>query len=162
MSATRTTKLVALLAVLVCLGCGSSDRIAPDHDLTGMWEATGAVCMSDPLPENLNLPPDLPPGASEQIRRLLDPARLEDGLEGAVRVVQTGDVLEIFEVEEVEAEAFSGTVTGNSLEYSLSQDGVCIEGEGVIVSPDRLEIDHVLALEEFGATVSCEFDVVRL
>lgn len=153
--------LAALLVVLVCLGC--SDHAALDHDLTGTWEVIDAACMSDLSPEDLGLPAGLPPEALEQVRQLLDPARLEDDIEGPIRVVQTGDMLEIFDVEETgEAEAFSGTVTGGRLEYSLSQDDVHIEGEGVIVSPDRLEIDHLIAFEmgqvQQKATVSCGFE----
>lgn len=156
-------RLAVLLAVLACLGCEGSDRTAPGHDLTGMWEATGAECMLDPLPEDLDLPTGLPPEVSEQYRQLLDPANWESGLETTVRIVQTGDMLEIFDVEEIEeGDAFSGTVTGDSLEYSLSQDGAHIQGQGVIVSPALLEIEHVITLEEPAATVSCEFDAMRL
>lgn len=156
----KGTKLVAMLTVLVCLGCGDGDRAALDYDLTGTWEAVHAECLSDATPGDLELPPGLPTEALEAIHQLLNPAHWEAELEGTVRVVQMGAMLEIFGIEE--AEAFSGTVTGNSLEYSLSQDGLYIEGEGDIVSPDRLEIDHTIALEEAGVTMSCQFDAVRL
>ena len=151
-------RLAVLLAVLVCLGC--SDNDVPDYDLTGTWEAVDAACMSDVSPEDLDIPSDLPPEALDAIRQLLDPARWEDEIEGSVRIVQTGDMLEIFDVET--ATGFSGTVMGDSLEYSLSQDDVYIEGEGDIVSPERLEIEHTLSFEAAGATVSCRFDAVRL
>lgn len=159
----KVTNLAAMLAVLACLGCGSNDSAAPGHDLTGTWEATNAACESDLSPEALSLSMDLPPEVLEQFRQLLNPANWESELERTVRIVQTGDMLEIFDIEEIEeADAFSGTVTGDSLEYSLSQDGAYIEGKGVIVSPESLAIDYVIALEEPEVTVSCEFDVMRL
>jgi len=156
---TKGTKLAFMLVMLTCLGCTDSDRTALDYDLTGTWETVNAACVSDAAPEDLDIPSDLPPDALEAIHQLLSPANWESELEGPVRVVQTGVMLEIFDVEE--APTFSGTVTDNRLEYSLSQDGLYIEGEGDIVSSNRLEIDHVLTFE-VGATVSCQFDAVRL
>lgn len=157
----KRTRLAALLAVLACLGCGNRDRAAPGYDLTGTWEAVNAACTPDLTPEDLGIPADLPQ-AFPELQLLLDPAYWAQQIEGPVRIVQTGDTLDIFDVEAVDdAAAFAGTVMGNSLAYSLSQDGVYVEGEGDIVSPDRLKIDHVITLEETGATVSCSFDVVR-
>lgn len=158
----KGTKLAAVLAVLACLGCGDNDRAALDYDLSGAWEAVDAACTSNLTPADLGLPADLPEALPE-LRLLLDPAYWAYQIEGPVRLVQTGDRLEIFDVEALElTEVFAGTVTGNSLAYALSQDGVYIEGQGDIVSPSRLEIDHTITLEESGATVSCQFDAVRL
>ena len=156
---TKGTKLACMLVMLTCLGCGDRDRTALDYDLTGTWETVNAACVSGVAPEDLDIPSDLPPEALEEVHQLLSPANWESELEGPVRIVQTGAMLEIFDVEETPA--FSGTVTGNRLEYSLSQDGLYIEGEGDIASSDRLEIDHIFTFE-VGATVSCQFDAVRL
>lgn len=144
-------KLTVLLMAVVCLGCSDDDsrrasRADTGYDLTGTWEAVNAQCM-----------PDLP---TEVLRHLEDPATWERQIEGDVRVVQTGDMLEIFDTE---AEApFSGTVTGDRLEYALSQDDLLIEGEGVIESADRLTVDHTFSFPEAGGSVSCQFDVIRL
>ena len=148
-------KLTVLLMAVVCLGCSDNDSSRAsradidydlDYDLTGTWEAVNAQCMSD-LP-------------TEVLRHLEDPATWERQIEGDVRVVQTGDMLEIFDTE---AEApFSGTVTGDRLEYALSQDDLLIEGEGVIESADRLTVDHTFTFPEAGGSVSCQFDVIRL
>ncbi|MDE0207479.1 MAG: hypothetical protein OXP66_15815 [Candidatus Tectomicrobia bacterium] len=156
---TKGALLAFMLAVLTCVGCGGSDRDTPGYDLTGTWDTVNAACMSEATPGDLDLPSDLPPEALEEVRRLVDPANWESEIEGTVRVVQTGDMLEIFDSEETPP--FFGTVTGSRLEYSLSQDGLSIEGEGDIVSPDRLKIGHVITFE-VGPVVSCQFDVVRL
>lgn len=141
-------RLTALLAVLVCLGCSDSNRAKPDYDLTGTWEAVNAECMSD-LP-------------MEVLRHLGEPATWELEIEGTVRFIQTGDSLQIFDFEAEEEAPFTGMVTGDRLEYALSQDDLLIEGEGVIVSPDRLAIDHTFAFPAAGGSVSCQFDAVRL
>ena len=155
----KAARLAFMLAMLMCLGCSDSDRASLQYDLTGTWETVNAVCV-DASPEDLDIPPDLPPEALEAIHELLSSAHLESELEGTVRFVQTGDMLEIFDSEE-ETEPFSGTVMGARLEYSLSQDELRIEGEGVVVSPGRLEITHTLTLD-VGSVVSCQFDAVRL
>lgn len=142
-------RLAALLAVWACLGCSDSNRAVLDYDLTGTWEVVDAACVSDVPPEVLEINP-----------QFWDPATWERELEGSVRVVQTGDMLEIFDFEE--AETFAGTVTGNSLEYTLSQDDLFVEGEGVIMTADRLAIDHTFTLPAVGASVSCHFEALRL
>ena len=142
-------RLTVLLTMLVCLGCSSSNRVASDYDLTGTWEVVDAACVADVPPEVLEINP-----------QFWDLATWERELEGSVRVVQMGSALEIFDFEE--AETFVGTVTGDSLEYTLSQDGLFVEGEGVITTADRLAIDHTFTLPAAGASVACHFEAVRL
>ena len=141
-------RLVALVTVMVCLGCSNSDRVETDYNLTGTWEAVNAMCMSD-------LPPEV-------LRHLGEPAAWQREIEGDVRIVHMGDMLEIFDIDSEDEAPFSGTVMGNRLEYALSQDDLLIEGEGVIESSDRLSIDHTFAFPEAGGSVSCQFDAMRL
>lgn len=93
----------------------------------------------------------------EVLRHLGDPATWKVAVESTVRIVQTGSMLKIFDTAAEGEAPFSGTVTGNRLEYTLSQDGLLIEGEGVIESSDRLAVDHTFTFPEAGGSVSCQF-----
>ena len=140
-----TGKLVFLVVALVALaGCGGDGAEGghagpetPEFDLTGMWETTESDCRS--------YSDDL----SEAELAQVDPGLLAEGEELGSEIVQSGNRLEITDIET--GQQIEGTISGNRIEFEaslrLASDGVETD-LSMIGDGEALDADHISVTQE--------------